>query len=226
MASSFVLEQAPWREGAVKRPCRAEKTGAAPTQNLTSFYRRCPLQTPSGECASSIPSLASDALSISDRLDMEQADGLQTSWSILSLRAPCMPCSGACLPRLRPRPDLLLPGVFRHGAAHDPEGGWPTLPERSPRTPTTRLEDGTLPGTKKKSDASPFPCAPLRCSTDIGAHHCVCGAGAAGWPDADDGMALPLLRLPMFRFRADRLSQRPCGAQTCRSACGYTTMRR
>ena len=166
-----------------------------------------------------------NAVSIPDRLDMEQADGCRTSWSILSLRAPCVPCSGACLPRLRPWPDLLRPCMFRHCAPHHAKGGRPPLPERSAGTPTPCTADGPLPGAEKKSEASPFPCAPLRCSTDIGARDRGCGTGA-GQFEANHIVALPLLRLPMFRSRAHRLSRRPGDAQRRRSACEHTTMRR
>lgn len=201
----FVLEQAPWSAAAVKRPLPCRKDGGGANPKPHKFLPARPLQTPSRECASSIPSLALDALSIPDRLDMEQADGCRTSWSILSLRTPCLPCPGARLPRLRPWPDLLRPCMFRHCAPHHTEGGWPALPERSAGTPTTRAADGPLPGAEKKSDASPFPCAPLRCSTDIGARDRVCGTGARQF-EADHRVALPLLRSPMFGSRAHRLS--------------------
>jgi len=38
-------------------------------------------------------------------------------------------------------------------------------------------------------------------------------------------VALLLLRLPLFRSRAHRLSRRPGGAQIRRSACVHATMR-
>ncbi len=205
LAGWFVLEQVAQEKYAVKRLCRAEKAGAAPTQNLTSFIRRRALQTRVGECVSSIPSLREDATSIADRLDMEQADGCRTGWSILSLRAAGVPYPGARLPRLRPWPDLLLPGVFRDCARHDPEGGRRALPERPPGAAEARPADGPLPGAEKKSDASAFPRAPLRCSTDIGARHHVRSA-RRGWRGAGHGLALPILRVPVFRFRAHRLS--------------------